>query len=140
MKNAELDIDYSDLSYGKYDCPMAKYLYERVMMNGDFGDDEVQTGDMEGIARYGRRTLYWDDQGFVGSETFGSVSSAEDWMNRVRDDHRTPCEDCGEMLGWDDWEEHECEVEPTCPQCRSSEHTNTLTCDLLQAERLIGTE
>lgn len=140
MRNAELDIDYSDLSWGKYDSSMAKYLYERVMMNGDFGDEEVQTGDMEGTARYGRRTLAWDNRGFVSSATFDTVEYAEAYMKYLYEQTSEQCRECGEMVQYGEWEVHECEDEPTCPQCGSHGHTNTLTCDLLQAERLIGTE
>jgi hypothetical protein len=68
--------DTLDLHHGKYDCPMAKYLSERVMMNGDYGDDEWSDGVGDGWARYGRFLLFWDDRGFVGCDKFPTVAAA----------------------------------------------------------------
>jgi hypothetical protein len=99
------------LHHGKYDCPMAKYLSERVMMNGDFGDDEWSDGMGDGWARYGRFLLFWDDRGFVGCDKFPTVAAAiadrDQWLAQ----NSEPCERCGERLYPGEWEcdDHECQ-------------------------------
>lgn len=113
MRNTTTEIDYSDLSHGKYDNPMASYLFNSVMMNGDFGEDELNYGEGEGMARYGRRILYWDNQGFVGCDTFRTVELAQEHFQAIYDRSSEPCEDCGEPLHYDDYEDHTCEVEGT---------------------------
>lgn len=76
MKNKALDIDYSDLHWGKYDCAIAQYIEVQVMGNGDFGDDEWSDGQGNGWARFGRRIQSWNDQGFVACDTYATEAEA----------------------------------------------------------------
>ena len=66
-----------DTHFGKFDSPMAAFLFERVMMNGDFGDDEYSDGDGTWGIRYGRRVLEGDSQGFVYYVKFDTELAAE---------------------------------------------------------------
>jgi hypothetical protein len=65
-----------DTSFGKFDSPMAAFLYERVMLAGDFGDDEYSDGEGMWGSRYGRRVLEGDDRGFVYYVRFDTVEEA----------------------------------------------------------------
>lgn len=48
-----------------YDDPMAIYL-DHAFLGGDPGDDLITFDEVgEGVARYGRRLLSWDSQGFI---------------------------------------------------------------------------
>lgn len=75
MINSTLDIDYSDLHHGKYDCPMAQYMDIHL---GDLlpADDEYITENSGGFIRVGRRVYDWDDQGFRSCDTYDTVGEA----------------------------------------------------------------
>lgn len=103
MKSRELDIDYSNLHWGKYDSPIAQYITIRIMDEGDMGDEWESDGDGTGMARFGRRVQWWDDQGFVGCDVFGTVDDAIAAFARVSVDYyHYTCEQCGELVGVDE--------------------------------------
>lgn len=71
-------------NYGKYDCEMAQFLYESVLLNGDEGDDECSDGEGNWAIRYGRRILIGDDRGFVDCETHDTEADAvEHWAKAM---------------------------------------------------------
>lgn len=109
MKNSTLDIDYSDLHWGKYDSPIAQYIDLQVMGNGDFGDEEESDGEGNGCALFGRRIQWWNDQGFVGCDTYATQDDASKVWAGVVDRFYAMCEKCGEKVhnDSDSWYEHE---------------------------------
>lgn len=76
---------YADLSYGKFDSPMARFLYERLMMEGDFGEDEYSDEDGFWVSRYGRRVLEGDDRGFIYYTKFPTAEAAEAEVRKLND-------------------------------------------------------
>jgi hypothetical protein len=78
MRLRDSDISTRDLMWGKYDSPMAVYLYYGLGI--DQADDEWTDDQGTGEARYGRRVLSWDDRGFVYCTTFPTEAAAvEAW-------------------------------------------------------------
>lgn len=73
----------------KFESPMAAYVYDRLLMNGDTGDDETDNGAGDWAVRYGRRILLGNDQGFVGLERFEDVDTARAYMVALRGDWET---------------------------------------------------
>lgn len=124
MKNATLDIDYSDLHHGKYDSPMAQYIDIHLSELG-FGDEDESDGMGQGMRRYGHRIYSWDDQGFQGCDTFTTVADAETVFATRSDWYYSECEKCGEKVhndtdSWYEHEKYECSPILTCETCGES--------------------
>ena len=66
-----------DTHYGKFDSLMGCFMFEQVMLNGDFGDDEYSDGEGTWGNRYGRRVLEGDDRGFVYYTRLDTLAEAE---------------------------------------------------------------
>jgi hypothetical protein len=66
-----------DTGYGKYDSRITAYIAEHVL--GISMEDEMAcNSDLgEGVARVGRRLVWWDSQGFYASVRFKSPMVAE---------------------------------------------------------------
>lgn len=90
--------ELDDLHWGKYDSPMAKFLYENVLMNGDFGDDEYSDGEGTWGSRYGRRVLEGDDRGFVYYTRFDTEAEAIDAFTSIMEYYAS-------LEGDDGWED-----------------------------------
>ena len=72
----------NDSTPGRYEgeSPMTSYLHE-LMMNGDYGDDEVSFGNCGGINRYGRRLLCFSATGFISLVTCDDLDMAQQIMS-----------------------------------------------------------
>lgn len=66
-----------DTGYGKFNSPMAAFIYERCLLHGDFGDSETSDDQGNWASRYGRRVLVGDDSGFVTLDQYDTVAEAE---------------------------------------------------------------
>lgn len=124
MKNAAMDIDYSDLHWGKYDEPITSFI-DHHLSEFSFGDEDESDGQGNGAMRIGRRVYSWDDQGFQETRTFATVADAESWFADYRESYYSACEKCGEKVhsdedSWYEHEKYECGSEPTEEQ--SSTH------------------
>lgn len=64
-----------DLHWGKFDSPMAVYLYD-LMLEGCEGDEWDSDGNGAWFHRFGRRILHGDDRGFVGVVTYPTEDEA----------------------------------------------------------------
>ena len=77
---------YSD--YGsKFGSPMACYVFDAILLNGDFGDDEVGQDDGPWFQRYGRRILVGSSSGFVDLSTFETVEEAVNAMEALHEEY-----------------------------------------------------
>lgn len=82
-----------DTHYGKYDSLMACFMFEQVLMSGDFGDDEYSDGEGTWGSRYGRRVLEGDDRGFVYYSKLDTVEQATVEFRKVADAIEASLED-----------------------------------------------
>lgn len=78
--------EYSEYC-GKFDSPMACYVFEVLSGNGDFGEEEIMVGEGEFWAsRYGKRVLSGYGSGFVYLWKAGSVEEAVEMMQGLREE------------------------------------------------------
>lgn len=65
----------------KFQSHMASYLYG---LDAGSADEEMSDEhDSSGIARFGKRLLMWDSQGFVGVERCDSVEQAHEMFEAL---------------------------------------------------------
>jgi len=72
-----------DTAWGKFNSPMARFLYEHILLNGDFGEDEYSDGEGTWGNRWGRRVLEGDDRGFVYYTRFDTIEAASHAFQQV---------------------------------------------------------
>ena len=107
----------------KFSSPMARYINGQVLGHGDYGDEDWSDPDLsEGAARYGRRVLSWDSQGFVDLATYATEDEAREAF-------------AASQPVWEDEDGDEDEDEPNPHAIPGG-----LLDEIRQAERLIGSE
>lgn len=78
---------YSNYST-KFSSPMACYVHDYVMGNGDNGDEDWSNPNSgEGAARFGRRILTWRSDGFINLITYDDEQEATDAFAWDQCDH-----------------------------------------------------
>jgi hypothetical protein len=85
--------EYLDTRWRQFDSPMARFMFERVLLEGDFGEDEYSDEQGTWGNRYGRRVLEGDDRGFVYYVCFPTSEEATAEFRKVAEQFETEDED-----------------------------------------------